>query len=64
MTIRMMFSEGKMLDSEIAGFRTNAEACPGPLADRAAKAEGLDLTTQWHEAPGDRQGVESASLFR
>jgi hypothetical protein len=40
-----------MLDIEIAAFRKNAEACQARshhAADRATKAEWLDLTTQWH----------------
>jgi hypothetical protein len=40
-----------MLDNEIAAFRKNAEDCQtrsNHAADRATKAEWLDLTTQWH----------------
>ena len=41
----------EMLDNEIAAFRKNAEDCQNrshQAADRATKAEWLDLTTQWH----------------
>ena len=40
-----------MLEYEIAAFRKNAEVCHDRAhyaADKATKAEWLDLTTQWH----------------